>query len=152
MTEYERMLLHRALWIWCAETGQWKKVWPGWDDVDEKIVQDHCFLCGNESCDECRSKLGAIADIDCLQGFFHDAVKFNDKLKLHDSWINRRAYALACYRIAFVEWKIKPTQNINSYFDTRNKLQKVYGDHPVHFVPVGSKDYNRFVTSYWRAR
>ena len=37
--------LHKELWDWLAETGDWfKPNWPGWDKLDD-LVTNHCFAC-----------------------------------------------------------------------------------------------------------
>lgn len=37
--------LHKELWNWLAETGDWEKMhWPGWDILEDTAV-NYCFAC-----------------------------------------------------------------------------------------------------------
>ncbi len=44
----DKLTLKRALelsielWTWCAETGQDKTLWPGWNDY---LAHNYCFIC-----------------------------------------------------------------------------------------------------------
>ena len=159
MTEYERMLLHRALWIWCAETGKSKYNWLGWYKF--KTDWNRCFLCVDKIysnnnmitiCETGKSKLctSSRPALNCLGGIYHNINILRRKLNKHNSWINRRAYQLACYRIAFVEWKVKPEGGYGVYVEVLRKLQSVYGADVVRFVPKSERDFNQFMTAYWR--
>lgn len=151
ISEYERYLLHRALWVWCAESGESKIIWPGWQVVDKSKIFASCFICpliGTEiSCDDGSSIMCKNISIGCLNGLFPKSIISINKLEITNNWINRRAYQLACYRIAFVPWKVQPTPTVGEYRETLLTLESVYGETPVAFVPTNDKDYLRFIRS-----
>ena len=151
LTEYQRYLIHRALWIWCGETGDLKYRWPGWklEIISEDYAwQPLCFLCVvGRDCNEartinCRSFYNSHS---CLDGLFGKYENLKKRLVKYNSWINKRAYELICYKIALLEWVEKPSPKVIEYMEVRKMLQEVYGDYEVHFVPVDKKDYKRFL-------
>jgi len=157
LTEYERFLLHRALWIWCSETGQAKMYWPGWQlpKLHGLAFDSACFLCRFKGCKEGRAILCNHIDKGCLGTLYENYKIARSKMRENESWINKRAYQIACYNIANVKWKEPPVATVGAYLNVIMMLESVYGRYPVRFVPADYDDYIRFVNddfakNWWR--